>query len=66
MKRSPFHAFIEVVKDDGAFEARNERVVVLRTVGNFGEEKTFTVYGSGWPGDFKPGDRYDLIKRETS
>lgn len=62
---TPFNFCMEVVKDDGAFEARNERVVILRSVGQFGQEVTVAVYGYGWPGTFKPGDRYDLVKRES-
>lgn len=65
-KQSPFHFCIEVVRDDGAFEAQNERVVVLRTLGQFGEERTFSVYGVGRPGAFQPGDQYELVKREKS
>ena len=56
---------VEVVRDDGAFDARNERVVVLKTVGQLGQEAVFYAYGVGWPPDaFKPGDKYDLIRRE--
>lgn len=66
MSRSPFHFCIEVVEDAGTYEAPNERVIVLRTVGQFGDEKTFSVYGAGNRGDFQPGDRYELVKREKS
>lgn len=64
MPNSPFHMVVEVVRDDGAFEAINERVVVLKTVGQLGKEVMFYAYGTGWPGRFKEGDQYVLVKRE--
>ncbi len=61
---SPLHFVMEVVRDAGTFEAPNERVVVLRSVGQFGEEVQVTVYGVGNRGDFQEGDQYELFKRE--
>ena len=54
---TPFNFCMEVVKDDGTFEAQNERVVVLRSVGQFGPEVRVSVYGYGRPGTFQPGDK---------
>lgn len=64
MSKKPFGLVIEVVSDQGTYEAENERVILLRTVGQMGKEATFTAYANGWRDDFKPGDRYELVKRE--
>jgi hypothetical protein len=64
MRRGPFHMHLEVARDDGAFEAINERVVILRTVGQLGATVNFAAYGVGYPGAYKPGDIYDLVRRE--
>lgn len=66
MKRehSPLHFIMEVVEDAGTYEAPNERVVVLKSVGQFGSEVKVSVYGAGNRGDFQPGDQYELFKRE--
>lgn len=66
MGKKPFGLVIEVVSDQGAYEAQNERVILLRTVGQMGKEATFTAYANGWPKEFQPGDRYDLVKRENT
>lgn len=63
---SPLHFVMEVVRDAGTYEAPNERVVVLRSVGQFGEEVRVSVYGAGNRGDFQPGDQYELFKREQA
>lgn len=61
---SPLHVVMEVVRDDGTYEAPNERVVILRSVGQLGTEVRVSVYGVGNRGDFQPGDQYELFKRE--
>ena len=61
---SPLHFVMEVVRDDGTYEAPNERVVILRSVGQLSTEVRVTVYGAGNRGDFQPGDQYELFKRE--
>jgi hypothetical protein len=62
---SELHICFEVVRDDGAYEAPNERVVVLRPLGSMNgvDDTLIYAYGAGERGRFKPGDRFDLVRR---